>query len=912
MRRGRRTRHPDHAAEQAYIERVHRVAERRRAKALRSAEAGADKAAARALRKRELEREPVDPDNLCFGRIDTLAGRTHYLGRDFLYDGAELLVISWRAPAAAPFYNASRQDPKGLRRRRQFIVDGPKLVDIIEHVFAASDGGDEPSSSVTPDGDPSLSPHVADAILAEMERARGAEMRDIVATIEAQQYALISADVDGLLVVQGGPGSGKTAVALHRAAWLLFNHRDELARRGVLVVGPNRAFMEYVASVLPNLGESAVVQTTIDRLPDLPEVRVRGREDAEVARVKGDIRMAQVVHRAVRARVRVPDKTITATVGRRRVALDPSEVADLVEEAWRASPTYERARAVFADGLVARLHTRLGLSRRDRSGIAADDTVVRASRGLLDRIWPTTTAAEVIRDLYDSRRRCEAAAAGLLSKEEINLLHRPSAGSIRHEPWTAADIPLLDEADQAIRDSARAYGYVLVDEAQDLTPMQLRMVLRRTTSGRATLVGDIAQATGPVRYADWTELLRAAQVETEPRIAELRIGYRVPRQVMALAGGLLPRIAPRIAMPEAVREGPEEPELVAVTAPELVPALVERVKRRLDETRSVGVIAPEDQLEDVRSALTAAGIPAGDVLADGLARKVTVLSAIQAKGLEFDHVIVVEPAHIAAADGGWAPVYVALTRSTRTLAVLHTTPEPFELPPDPDARPEGGGLVVAEVAAEDGPSTDGTRLTGRYAEALLFAKFLHAGQVRRGTTVPYLAHLQAVAALVLEDGGTEDEAIAALLHDAIEDHGPEVLDRIVGQFGVEVARIVVGCADPELGDEASWRERKAEHLRALESAGPEVRRVALAEKLDNARALLRNYRRIGDRLWSQMGVDADQLLEYFADLADLFVAERPGDMASEFQRTVEALLDAVSAPGDAQPEDATSPAATSR
>jgi hypothetical protein len=258
--------------------------------------------------------------------------------------------------------------------------------------------------------------------------------------------------------------------------------------------------------------------------------------------------------------------------------------------------------------------------------------------------------------------------------------------------------------------------------------------------------------------------------------------------------------------------------------------------------------------------------------------------------------VVADPAAIAGPDEDWAHVYIALTRATRTLSVLYHTPKPFERPPapvEPKPEPEPPSAMVAELPSVIG---EPTVLGARYTEALVQAKFLHTGQCRRGTPVPYFAHLQAVASLVLEDGGSEDEAIAALLHDAVEDYGTAVLDRIADQFGVTVARIVLGCTDPNGEQHSSWRQRKLEHLRELESAGPQVRRVALAEKLDNARALLRDYRRIGDRLWTRMEVDPEDILWYQEALADLFVTERPGDMACELQDTVDRLLELASAP----------------
>ena len=295
------------------------------------------------------------------------------------------------------------------------------------------------------------------------------------------------------------------------------------------------------------------------------------------------------------------------------------------------------------------------------------------------------------------------------------------------------------------------------------------------------------------------------------------------------------------------------------------------------------------------------------MLIDGLSRQITLLSADQAKGLEFDHVVVVEPVAIAGPEDDWARLYVAITRATRTLSVVFSTELPFEesRPPVQPSVPADVGLLAAAAPAE--------RLGARFTEALMQAKFVHHTQTRRGTKTPYFAHLQAVCALVLEDGGSEDEAIAALLHDSVEDHGAEMVQRIVDQFGPRVAQIVVGCTDPDAEDGMSWRDLKAQHMRDLEAAGPLVRRVALAEKLDNARALLRDYRRLGDALWEHMRVDSDDLLWYVTSLADLFATERPGDMAFELKDTVARLMALASRPPtDQPPDEEATPAATSR
>ena len=787
--------HPEHGVEQAYIERVHRAHDAARERALASPSSAADKSTAREMRQRALERlgDTVDPEALCFGRIDLDKGETYYLGRGAVRElDGPLLVIDWRRPIAEGFYKATPSEPHGLASRRRFQLDGFRLLGIVEDRFTT-----DSAPPTTPTREPIVDPHVADAILADLDRSREPEMRDIVATIEARQYGLMSAGLEGVLAIQGGPGSGKTAIALHRAAWLLYNHHEELERTGVLVVGPNRAFMEYIRNVLPALGESDVVQLPIDRVTQLDDVRVRGTDSEEIARLKSDSRMVDMVKRAIAARVRRPTDEVPLAGGRLRITLPADALNSLIDQAWAQNEaTYHSARDAFRRNLVGLVESQVAALPRRRlvrpsSGDLAN--LVIADGGPLDRIWPTVTAPEVLRDLFNSRQRLEASGEGLLSPEESGLLFRARARLLKEEPWTAADVALLDEAEYALRGPTSAYGYVIVDEAQDLTPMQLRMVLRRSSQGRATLVGDIAQATGPVRYSNWDDLAEAAG-GSPPAVHELLIGYRVPRQIMELAAILHERIAPEVALPRAIRDGIEDPRVISVDAGALLGKLVAEVAARIDGDRTVGVIVPADRADNTRAALTGAGLNVGEILRDGLERRITVLTAAQSKGLEFDHVLVAEPVEIAGPDADWTYVYIALTRATQTLTVLHSTPHPFEAPPAGDEPPveETSDLPTATVQAE------GTLLTARYTEALVRAKFLHSGQRRRGTLVPYLAHLQSVASLVLEDGGTEDEAIAALLHDAAEAFGAGQLEQIADQFGDEVARIVAAVTDPEL------------------------------------------------------------------------------------------------------------------
>lgn len=552
--------HPDLDSEQAYIERAHKAELARRDRLERSPESANDKVTAREMRRQAMEalQQPVDVESLCFGRIDLATGQSLYLGRRAVRDDNELLVINWRLPIAAPFYEANVNNSRGLTRRRRFDLDQLRLLSIVDETFergaksappqppatrrvsklpdspyvsersplpdrvppqAASSGArvtpQPPPAPLAPEPageeDPAPDPVLEDAILADMDRARGPEMRDIVATIEARQYELISDGIDGVLAIQGGPGSGKTAIALHRAAWLLFNHQQELERSGALVVGPNRAFMEYIARVLPSLGETSVTQMAIDKLFDQLDVRVRADEPVELARLKGDPRLAEVVQRAVRARVRTPAEDTQVTVGRVVVTISASEIRQMLARAISDGRTYLAGRAQFQRDLLA-LTTERVESKRNRflsgPGRADIERAVTGTAGISDRIWPAVTAVDVIRDLFNSRQRM-ASAGGTLTDDERSQLLRERARAVGDEPWTSADIALLDEAETAIRGVSVTFGYVLVDEAQDLSPMQLRMVFRRTQQRRATLVGDIAQSTAPWRFRDWDDLLRS-------------------------------------------------------------------------------------------------------------------------------------------------------------------------------------------------------------------------------------------------------------------------------------------------------------------------------------------------------------------------------------------------------------------
>ena len=632
--------HPELQAEQAYVDRAYRHLERMRDVVASAgdkvdgevAQAAMDAWAAKRLRTYEdAER------GLCFGRLDfeTLL-RPLYVGRRWVHDEEQRqVVVNWQAPAARPFYTATPQDPHGVTLRRRFRTDGRRLIDIADEALDGSivDGA-----------------AIGDFLLEELERNRETHMRDIVATIQADQYRLITHDPNAPLVIQGGPGTGKTAVGLHRASWLLYTERERLRSRGVLVVGPNRTFMEYVSHVLPALGEDAVEQRAVSELVDgiVPELR----DPPAVAELKADTRLADVVARAAELRlVSEPEELVLRLEGS-FVWVREREVRELLEAAREELGYTAAARERFRMSLLRRFYEDYG---RVLGGAAIRnfDEVEKALRakGYLDAVlkaaWPLVSPEKLVHSLLASRPALEEAAHGILDDDEQRLLSR------RGRRWSDGDIPLLDEARALIATPPRTFGHVIVDEAQDLTPMQLRMIARRAKEGAVTVLGDIAQGTGPVRYASWEEVLPHTPVE------ELRHAYRVPREIMDVALPLLDTIAPGSAPPISYRTGAEPPEVRRVEEAHLL-AEAYRVAARLADGL-VALIVPEDLLDD---ALAEAH------LYDG----VPLLTPRQAKGLEFDHVVVVEPARIDLRE-----LYVALSRPTKTLVVLHARDLPREL-----------------------------------------------------------------------------------------------------------------------------------------------------------------------------------------------------------------------------------------
>ena len=645
--------HPDLPAEQDYVDRAYACLERMRETVLRAgatADGEVAQAALDAWAARRLATFEDAERGLMFGRLDFEAvERALYVGRRWVHDeSGEQVVVNWQAPAARPFYTATPRDPQRVTLRRRFRAQGRRILDI----------ADESLDGSTLDG-----AGVGDFLLEELERSRDTHMRDIVATIQADQYALITRDPLRPLVIQGGPGTGKTAVGLHRASWLIYTERERNARSRVLVVGPNRTFMEYVSHVLPALGEGSVEQLAVSEL--VPGVEPVLRDPPATARLKADVRMAEVIARATELRLASAPEELILKLDGEYIRVRTPEQRRLLAEIRAEHGTTAAARERFRMAIVRSFYGEYG--RVLKGGALRDgEDVEKALRArgylnaVVERAWPLVTPEKLLRSLFTRPDALAAAAAGILGETEQPLLRRRGTG------WSEGDVPLLDEAHALVGIPARTYDHVIVDEAQDLSPMQLRTIARRARQGALTILGDVAQGTGPVTYESWEEVLPHLPRGDEAEVEELRHAYRVPREIMNLALPLLDTIAPGIERPLAYRVGSSEPLLRRVPETALLREAYREAARLAREDGLVALIVPDELVEPAladESALE--GIP--------------LLTPRAAKGLEFDHVIVVEPALVAAHEQGLRELYVALTRPTTTLVVVYARPLPPEL-----------------------------------------------------------------------------------------------------------------------------------------------------------------------------------------------------------------------------------------
>jgi DNA helicase IV len=699
---------------------------------------------------------------LCFGRLDFDDGRRSYVGRIGLFDDAgeyEPLLLDWRAPAARPFYLATAASPEGVKRRRHIRSRGRTVVSLDDEVLdvAAARAAGLTHDELTGES----------ALLGALTASRTGRMQDIVATIQAEQDRIIRSDPSGVLVVQGGPGTGKTAVALHRAAYLLYTYRQQLETRGVLIVGPNATFLRYISQVLPSLAETGVLLCTLGDL--YPGVRARRYEPAATAALKGRAAMVDVLAAAVAAYQKVPDESVEVVVDQHSLVLDKWTCIEVRNRARRSGRQHNLARPLFAQYLLEALTERLAeqigtdpyaddpLGGDDAPGDpmllgAADLADIRreleeepAVQALLDELWPILTPKQVLADLYADDALLDEAAPRL-SAFERSRLRRGRAGG-----WTPADVPLLDElaellgedasavrarlealrrarieyaegalevfegsrplddeeepevllatdlldatalaerhaeedrlttAQRAAADRQWAFGHVIVDEAQELSPMAWRLLMRRSPSRSMTLVGDVAQTGDLAGTSSWEQVL-SPYVADRWHLEELTVNYRTPAEVMAVASSVLAAIDRSLVPPRSVRQTGIPPRVERI-GPDLA-RLGDVVKAEAAEVGEgrLGVIVPELRLDEVAAAVTQQ-IPDTALGEDPeLTRTVVVLTVKNAKGLEFDSVVLVDPAGIIdESPRGQSDLYVALTRATQRLTILHEGPLPASL-----------------------------------------------------------------------------------------------------------------------------------------------------------------------------------------------------------------------------------------
>ncbi|SEE96454.1 UvrD-helicase domain-containing protein [Streptomyces sp. Ag109_O5-10] len=613
---------------------------------------------------------------LFFGRLDYLHapgadqaegayGERFYIGRRHVHDhDGDPMVIDWRAPVSQPFYRASKKDPMDVALRRRF---GYTRGDITAYE-------DEHLS------DPAEAARTSKLLQQEIERPRVGPMRDIVATIQPEQDEIVRSGLGGTVCVQGGPGTGKTAVGLHRVAYLLYAHRERLARTGTLVIGPNRSFLHYIEQVLPALGELTVQQATVDDLV-ARDVDVRGTDDAPAAVVKGDARMAEVLRRAVYAHVTTPTEPVVVVRGSRRWRVPAYDLADIVRELLDRDIRYGAAREALPQRIAHAV-----LVQMERSGEAPDDRVQdsvarnAAVKAAVKQVWPPVDPAKlVLRLLTDADFLAEHAAGILDEDEQKTILWAKPVRSVKAARWSAADAVLIDEATDLVQ-RTHSLGHVVLDEAQDLSPMQYRAVGRRCTTGSATVLGDLAQGTTPWATRSWDEAL-AHLGKTDGVIEELTAGFRVPTDVITYASRLLPHIAPGLTPVASVRENPG---FFQVRTTEDTTEVVAACGELLGNEGSTGLIAADARVPALAEALTAAGItylnPGEETTAE---TRLTLVPASLAKGLEYDYVVLDEPQ--AVVDGepdertGLRRLYVALTRAVSGLIVTHAAPLPPQL-----------------------------------------------------------------------------------------------------------------------------------------------------------------------------------------------------------------------------------------
>ncbi|WP_394937346.1 HelD family protein [uncultured Ilumatobacter sp.] len=709
--------HPDLADEQAYIDHAYDCLETSRKAAFRvrglneasmggTFQARFERNAFDGQLVRRLEELELGDASLVFGRIDRYAEspdqlEAFHIGRLAVADeDREPVVVDWRAPVAEPFYRATGRDSMGLARRRHFTVESRNLLGIEDEFFGEGhlglghdEGlGGEPGVVTADSGLRGYS-----TLLAALERGRTGTLGDIVATIQGEQDEIIRSPQTGVLVVQGGPGTGKTVVALHRAAYLLYTHRFPLEDQGVLVIGPNRVFLRYIERVLPSLGEAGVKQAVLADL--IPGVQFRRPDEPgdspEAVKIKGEERMSDMVDNAIADRKRPLRNDFEMPFRAGYVRLRAAESARIVKNAKRRFKRHNSGRrAVEGEFWSALADSYLDpeIGPRDVKDTLRHTPEARAA---LDTMWPLLTPAQLLHDLFGSRALLKLAARGVMSESEALALYRERSATVDDVRWALSDVALLDDVRDVLGprpgkggkidelDEIRTYGHIVIDEVQDLTPMQLKMATRRSLSGAMTIVGDLAQATGPLAPNEWDDVLAHLPDRKPARVIGLSVGYRIPGQIMELANKVMAVATPSLRAPDSVRVGDVSPTIVRAPSTELLGKTVADEVLALAGAipgASLGIVAPDQMIDDLSVALTEAGVDHGTATRTGLDAGVTLVPVSVVKGLELDGVVVVEPSVIVdSIEHGMRALYVALTRSTQRLTVVHADELPAPL-----------------------------------------------------------------------------------------------------------------------------------------------------------------------------------------------------------------------------------------
>ena len=665
-------------------------------------------------------------DRLCFGRLDFDDETTRYIGRIGLTDEQHSSILTdWRAPAAQAFYRATAAQRDGVLRRRHLVTSGRRVTGLEDEVLDLS--GDAASDlNLSGEG----------ALLAALSAGRTGRMGDIVATIQAEQDTIIRSDLQGALVVQGGPGTGKTAVALHRAAYLLYAHRRLLERSGVLLVGPSQSFLRYIDQVLPSLGETGVVSTTIADI--LPGIEARGTEDPKVAEIKGRSVFGAIVRRAVSARERVPAQDTRVRVDGYDLVIRRRDIRDAVAKARRHRKPHNLARVTFVREMLNRLAAQYteqlsySVESDERGEILEELRSTKEIRVALNLAWMPMSPQKLVEDLYAKPHRLAEAAPELSAADRAALVRAPGS------PWTEADVPILDEAaellgedDQVARAQARqdaeqreerleyarqvlegsggngmvsaealadrfatsgpylttaeraekdrswTFAHLVVDEAQELSAMAWRMLVRRCPTRSMTIVGDVAQTSSPAGARSWDAMLTPL-LRDSWRLTELTVNYRTPEEIASAAQRMAVEAGLPVSRLTSAREVPAALTVHRLAADEVRARTVEIAVQLLSDIRSggagqVAVVVPAEDVADVEKRLRE--IPAAASAGDGL----VVASAREVKGLEFDAVVLEEPAALVDGPGGASDLYVAMTRPTRYLHVTHSRDLPAGL-----------------------------------------------------------------------------------------------------------------------------------------------------------------------------------------------------------------------------------------